>query len=77
MGSSLMTRNEYYQKLTQLSYDLEQIEFAIKEFHDDYDVYTAEGNVESDYISLVERAKSIASKRYKLMIERRNLRLVS
>jgi|GEM_PF-5511304 len=72
-----MTRNEYYQKLTQLSFELEQIEFAIKEFHQDYDIYSAEGYVESDYISLVERAKAIADERYKLMVERRNLKLVS
>jgi len=72
-----MTRDEYYKKLTTLSHQLEQIECAIKDFHDDYDTYLAEGNIESDYLSLVRRAEQIASERYQLTVERRNLRLVS
>ncbi len=72
-----MTRNEYYKKLTTLSHQLEQVECAIKDFHDDYDIYLAEGYIESDYLSLVRKAEQIASQRHQLTIERRNLRLVS
>ena len=64
-----MTRNEYSKCLTRLMNELEQIEAAIRDIQNDHDVFELQGNMKSDYVSLLKKSNDLTYERCKLSLK--------